>query len=75
MKIGIELRTINKTSHFSDLLDLSDKTEDEIADIKDDIESILGGVSTGDGLTMLIEGRTYAFPPSAIEYVTTYEAD
>ncbi|QAY08873.1 hypothetical protein SEA_GENIE2_252 [Streptomyces phage Genie2] len=75
MKIGIELRTINKTSHFSDLLDLSDKTEDEIADIKDEIDGTLEGVASGNGLGIVIEGRNYAFPSSAIEYATTYEAD
>ncbi|AXH67390.1 hypothetical protein SEA_WOFFORD_256 [Streptomyces phage Wofford] len=75
MKIGIEVRTINKTSYYSDLLDMSGKTEEEIATIISDIESILDGVASDSGLTILMDGRRYAFPPSAIEYATTYEAD
>ena len=75
MKIGIEIKTLNKNTFFSDLLDLSDKTEDEREEVVNTIEDVLDGVASGSGIGIKVEGKHIAIPSSAIEYATTYEAD
>ncbi|AXH66969.1 hypothetical protein SEA_STARPLATINUM_266 [Streptomyces phage StarPlatinum] len=75
MKIGIEVKTLNKNTFFSDLLDLSGKTDDEREKVVNIIEDVLDGVASGSGIGIKVGGKQIAIPSSAIEYATTYEAD